>query len=52
MARYATGMEIGISFSFNLVAQLCPTLCNPMDYSLPAFPVHHQLPESTQAHVH
>ena len=40
------------SVQFISVAQLCPTLCNPMDYSLPAFPVHHQLPESTQAHVH
>ena len=27
------------------VAQLCPTLCDPMDYSTPGFPVHHQLPE-------
>ena len=34
------------------VAQLCPTLCDPMDYSLPGFPVHHQLPEFTQTHVH
>ena len=30
---------------FNSVAQLCPTLCDPMDYSMPGFPVHHQLPE-------
>ena len=30
----------------------CPTLCNPMDYSTPGFPVHHQLPELAQAHVH
>ena len=37
---------------FSSVAQLCPTLCNPMDYSTPGFPVHHQLPESTQTHVH
>ena len=34
------------------VAQLCPTLCNPMDCSLPGHPVHHQLPEFTQTHVH
>ena len=34
------------------VAQLCPTLCNPMDCSTPGVPVHHQLPELTQAHVH
>ena len=29
-----------------------PTLCNPMDCSTPGFPVHHQLPELTQTHVH
>ena len=33
-------------------AQLCPTLCDPMDCSTPGFPVHHQLPEPTQTHVH
>ena len=32
--------------------QSCPTLCNPMDCSLPGFPVHHQLPEFVQTHVH
>ena len=37
---------------FSSVAQSCPTLCNPMDCSRPGFPVHHQLPEFTQAHVH
>ena len=37
---------------FSSVAQFCPTLCDPMDYSTPGFPVHHQLPELTQAHVH
>ena len=30
----------------------CPTLCDSMDYSKPGFPVHHQLPEHAQAHVH
>ena len=34
------------------IAQLCPTLCDPMDRSTPGFPVHHQLPEFTQTHVH
>ena len=34
------------------VAHLCPTLCNPMDCSTPGLPVHHQLPEFTQTHVH
>ena len=33
---------------FSSVAQLCPTLCDPMDCSMPGFPVHHQLPELTQ----
>ena len=37
---------------FSSVAQLCPTLCNPMDCSMPGLPVHHQLPEFTQTHVH
>ena len=37
---------------FSSVAQSCPTLCNPMDYSMPDLPVHHQLPEFTQTHVH
>ena len=39
-------------FSFSSVAQSCPTLCNPMNRSLPGLPVHHQLPESMQTHVH
>ena len=34
------------------VTQLCPTLCNPMDFSTPGFPVHHQLPELAQTHVY
>ena len=34
------------------VAQWCPTLCNPMNYSTPGLPIHHQLPEFTQSHVH
>ena len=37
---------------FISVAQLWPTLCNLMDCSTPGFPVHHQLPEPTQIHVH
>ena len=36
------------SVQFSSVAQSCPTLCDPMDYSTPGFPVHHQLPELTQ----
>jgi len=34
------------------VAQSCPTLCDPMNRSTPGLPVHHQLPEFTEAHVH
>ena len=37
---------------FSSVAQSCPTTCNPMNRSTPGLPVHHQLPESTQTHVH
>ena len=37
---------------FSSVAQSCPTLCNPLDCSMPAFPVHHQFPELAQIHVH
>ena len=37
---------------FSSVAQSCPTLCNPMNCSTPGLPVHHQLPEFTQTHVH
>ena len=34
------------------VAQSCPTLCDPMNRSTPGLPVHHQLPEFTQTHIH
>ena len=37
---------------FTSVAQSCPTLCDPMDCSTAGLPVHHQLPEFTQTHVH
>ena len=37
---------------FSLVAQSCPTLCDPMSCSTPGLPVHHQLPESTQTYIH
>ena len=37
---------------FSSIAQLCPTLCDPMNRSTPGLPVHHQCPESTQTHVH
>ena len=37
---------------FSSVTQSCPTLCDPMNRSTPGLPVHHQLPEFTQTHVH
>ena len=48
------GFDLGHteSFQFSSVAQLCPTLCDPMNCSTPGLPVHHQLPKSTQTHVH
>ena len=42
----------GGSVQFSSVTQSCPTLCNPMNHSTPGLPVHHQLPEFTQIHVH
>ena len=47
-----TLLFIIISFQFSSVAQLCLTLCHPMDCSTPGFPVHHKFPEHTQTHVH
>ena len=40
------------SVQFSSFAQSCPTLCNPMNHSTPGLPVHHQLLEFTQIHVH
>ena len=37
---------------FSSITQSCLTLCDPMNHSTPGLPVHHQLPESTQTHVH
>ena len=45
-----SNMETYIQFSS--VAQSCPTLYNPMNCSMPGLPVHHQLPEFAQTHVH
>ena len=41
-----------VTFQFRSVTQLCPTLCDCMDCSTPGFPVHHQLLEFAQTHVH
>ena len=40
------------SVQFSSFTQSCPTLCDPMNLIMPGLPVHHQLPESTQTHVH
>ena len=40
------------SIQFSSVSQSCLTLCDPMNHSKPGLPVHHQLPEFTQTHVH
>ena len=43
---------LAYSVQFSSVAQSCPTLWDPMNHSTPSFPVHHQLLEFTQTHVH
>ena len=48
LQKYKKNLKICISS----VTQSCPTLCIPMDCSTPGLPVHHQLPEFTQTHVH
>ena len=46
------GTQDYLEDSAQLSPQLCPTLCDPMNRSTPGLPVHHQLPEITQTHVH
>ena len=48
----AGGGAAPVSWGPHVVAQSCPTLCNPMGYSTPGFPVLHYFPEFAQAHVH
>ena len=45
-------MESGLIVQFSSVAQSCPTLRDTMDHSIPGLPVHRQLPESIQTHLH
>ena len=49
---YESTWGIQTSVQFSSVAQLCPTLCDPMNHSMPGLPVHHKLPEFTQTHAH
>ena len=46
------GLYCMVNVQFSSVTQSCPILCNPIDCSMPGLPVHHQLPEFTQTHVH
>ena len=54
LSLFHVGTNNGISPSvqFSSVAQSCLTVCDPMNRSTPGLPVHHQLPEFTQTHVH
>ena len=59
LVKFITSSNLSISWiaifssvQFSSVTQLCPTLCYPMNPSMPGLPVHHQLPEFTQTHVH
>ena len=44
--------QIKVLSLFSSVVLSCPTLCDPMNHSTTGLPVHHQLPEPTQIHVH
>ena len=49
---YLLVFSLYISVQFSSVTQLCPTICDPMDCSIPGFPVHPQFLELAQTHVH
>ena len=49
--NYLKGKYSGL-VQLSSVTQSCPNLCDPMNCSMPGLPVHHQLPEFTQTHVH
>ena len=52
LIKYLGTTPMAQSVQFSSVAQSCPTLGDPMSHSTPGLPVHHQLPEFTQTHVH
>ena len=52
MANHFSVLALRTSCQFSSVTQSCPTLCDLTDYSTPGFPVHHQLLELYQTHVH
>ena len=52
-AQYAVGINyMGQEGQFSSFTQSCPTPCNPMDCNMQGLPVHHQLLDITQTHVH
>ena len=50
--HHSNYLDISCIPQFSSVTKLCPTLCDPMDCSTPGLPVHHQLQEFAQTHVH
>ena len=52
--EYWSGVPLPSPYTikFSSVTQSCPILCDPMNRSTPGLPVHHQLPEFTQTHIH
>ena len=50
--HFTVYLQLRHQVQFSSITQSCPTLCDPMDCSMPGLPVHHQLPEFTQTHVH
>ena len=52
MCAFLSNFLCVFKIQFSSVAQSCPTLWDPMNRSMPGLPVHHQLPEFTQTHVH
>ena len=49
--KFPEFLNLVLNCSLSSVIQSVPTLCDPMDYSMPGFPVHHQLLELTQIHI-
>ena len=49
---FSNETAVRIRWPKDSVAQSCPTLCDPMDYSTPSFPVHHQCLGIAQTHIH
>ena len=52
MSNVILRIWLNVKYQIRSVAQSCLTLCHPMNHSTPGLPVHHQLPEFTETHVH